>query len=126
MRENGEIYFDSNGALNEHRRVGGQEVIVHYDDIPERDVTTVRGIPCTTALRTVIDIAPDLDNAQLRRAVQDCLDRQLFSMEEAKARLAELDMLDRPGAQLLRLLLADAAARPTERDARPVRPGGGG
>jgi hypothetical protein len=81
-------------------------VLVHYDDIPEKDITTVHGIPCTTALRTVIDIAPDLDRDQLRRAVQDCLDRQLFSVEEAKARLLEPDMLSRPGAHLLRPLLA--------------------
>src|SRR5439155_17042536 len=62
-----EIYFDSNGSLTERRRFGGQEVIVHYDDVPPSDITTVDGIPCTTALRTVIDIAPDLDRAQLRR-----------------------------------------------------------
>jgi len=100
-----DIFFDGNGALTERRRLGGQEVIVHYDDLPEKDITTVRGIPCTTALRTVIDIAPDLDRAQLERNVQDCLDRRLFSVEEARARLSEPDMANRPGAVLLRRLL---------------------
>ena len=28
------LYFDSNGVLAERRWLGGQEVIVHYDDIP--------------------------------------------------------------------------------------------
>jgi hypothetical protein len=105
-RSDDEIYFDSNGSLTERRRLGGHEVVVHYDDIPEKDITTVDGVPCTTALRTVIDIAPDLERAQLRRVVQDCLARQLFGVEEAKARMLEPDMLSRPGAHLLRSLLA--------------------
>lgn len=99
------IWFDSNGALTERRRLGGQEVVVHYDDLPEKDVTTVRGIPCTTALRTVIDLAPDYDDAQLEQAVQSCLERGLFTMEQARERLAEPDMANRPGARLLRQLL---------------------
>lgn len=69
----GDVYFESNGSLTEHRLLGGQEVIVLYADIPEKDVTTVDGLPCTTALRTVIDIAADVDRAQLDRIVQDCL-----------------------------------------------------
>jgi hypothetical protein len=101
-----DIYFDRSGALTERRRLGGREVIVHHDDLPERDVTTVDGIPCTTALRTVIDMAPDLGRAELRRAVQHCLDRKLFTIEEARARLCEPDMLDRPGAHLLWALIA--------------------
>jgi hypothetical protein len=100
-----DVYFDSNGALTEHRLIDGQEVIIHYEDIPETDRTTVDGIPCTTALRTVIDIAADIDRAQLDRIVQDCLDRCLFTVEEARARLAEPDMLNRHGADLLRRLL---------------------
>lgn len=100
-----DIWFDSNGALTERRRLGGQEVVVHYDDLPEKDITTVRGIRCTTPLRTVIDIAPDLDHADFERAVQSCLDRRLFSVDEARARLLEPDMANRPGARLLRQLL---------------------
>lgn len=100
-----DVYFDSNGALTEHRRLGDLEVIVHYDDIPARDITTVRGIPCTTALRTVIDLAPDLNPFELDRIVKDCLRRGLFTVEEAEARIAEPDMQRRPGARLLRLYL---------------------
>ena len=99
------IWFDSNGALTERRRLGGQEVIVHYDDLPEKDITTVRGIRCTTALRTVIDLAPDYDHAQLEQAVQSCLERGLFTLEEARSRLHEPDMANRPGARLLRQYL---------------------
>ncbi len=80
-------------------------MIVHYDDIPPKDITTVDGIPCTTALRTVIDIAPDIGVAELQRIVHDCLNRRLFTVEEARARLAEQDMLERSGAELLRRAL---------------------
>jgi hypothetical protein len=100
-----DIYVDANGALTERTRVGGGEVIVHYDDVPAKDITAVNGIPCTTALRTVIDLAHQLDAVQLRRAVDDCLDRRLFSVEEARARLSEPDMANRLGASLVRALV---------------------
>ena len=96
---------DSNGCPTERIWIGDQEVIVHYDDIPAKDRTTVDGIPCTTALRTVIDLAPDLAPGRLERVLQDCLVRGLFTLEEAAARVAESDMLGRPGAELLRRLL---------------------
>jgi hypothetical protein len=100
-----DIYFDANGVLTEHRWIGGQEVVVHYDDVPETDLTTVDGIPCTTALRTVIDIAPDLDPDELRHAIRDCLDRGLFTVEDAMARVAQPDMQQRLGAALVRIHL---------------------
>lgn len=79
--------------------------IVHYDDISESDITTIEGIRCTTALRTVIDIAPEIDAAELERVVRDCLERKLFSVGEALARITKPDMAYRPGAQLLRRVL---------------------
>ena len=100
-----DVYFDSNGCLTERVWRGDQQVIIHYDDVPQTDLTTVRGIPCTTALRTVIDIAPEVDREHLKRIVDDCLRRKLFSVEEAHARLAQDDMRARPGALLLREVL---------------------
>ena len=101
----GSIYFDADGVLTEHRWMDGQEVVVHYDDVPDSDLTVVDGIPCTTALRTVIDIAPDLDALHLDRVVRDCLDRGLFTVDEALARVAQPDMQGRLGATLLRIQL---------------------
>ena len=95
------LYFDSNGVLTERRWIGGQEVIVHYDDIPETDKTVHRGIPVTTPLRTIIDIAPDLSAKRLRQAIEDCLTRGLFTSDDAWARIAQPDMVNRRGAQLL-------------------------
>ena len=100
------IYVDANGCLTERVVLGGQEVVLHYGDIPDSDLTSVDGIPCTTPLRTVIDIALEMEAAELEQIVQDCLDRRLFSREEAMARIAEPDMLSRPGAQLLLQVLA--------------------
>jgi hypothetical protein len=101
----GSIFIDANGDLTERVVLGGQDVIVHYADVPESDITSVHGIRCTTPLRTVIDIATETEAADLERIVRDCLDRRLFSRAEAMARIAEPDMLSRPGAQLLRQML---------------------
>lgn len=96
---------DGNGAPTERRRIGGQEVIVHYSDVPESDITVLRGIPVTTPLRTVIDLAPEVEGVELARMVDDCLRRRLFTLEEAWVRLAEPDMEHLPGAEILRRLL---------------------
>jgi hypothetical protein len=99
------LSIDANGCLTERVRLGGQDAIIHYDDVPDTDVTTVDGIPCTTPLRTVIDLAAELEATHLERMVQDCLDRRLFTLAEAHARLAEDDMVNRRGADVLRRFL---------------------
>jgi hypothetical protein len=96
---------DGNGQLTERAWLGDQEVIIHREDIPESDLTTISGIPCTNALRTVIDIAPEIETAHLERIVQDCLARRLFTVEEAARRIAQSDMVGRRGAELLRRAL---------------------
>ena len=101
---------DGNGVLTERMWFGEHEVIIHRDDYPETDITTVDGIRCTTALRTVIDVAPDVPASDLEVIVQDCLERGLFTVEEASRRIAEPDMVDRRGAELLRQALPPAGA----------------
>lgn len=93
---------DRNGLLAERLRLhDGVEVVIHRDDYPDSDVTTVRGIPCTTPLRTVIDIAPDVDPASLVSIIRDCLGRGLFTVQEAHVRLEQPDMVDRVGAVMV-------------------------
>ncbi len=101
-----ELPLDSNGDPVEIVDVGGAEVIVHYADLPAEDVTMVDGIPCTTALRTMIDIAPEVELPELERLVGECLARGLFTVEQAFVRLAAEDMRVRPGAMRLRTLMA--------------------
>ncbi|HEV7721604.1 MAG TPA: hypothetical protein VGO60_09980 [Iamia sp.] len=100
-----DMWIDANGAPTELHRTDGIEVVVHHDDIPEKDRMTVDGIPCTTPLRTLIDLAPELSDDELHRAVEDCLSRRLFTVDEAKARIEEDDMRDRSGARLLEKVL---------------------
>jgi len=89
---------DANGCLAERRSFDGIDVVLHYDDIPESDVDVIDGIRCTTALRTVIDLAAELDRPDLERMIDDCLARGLFTPGEAFARVAHPDMLGRRGA----------------------------
>jgi hypothetical protein len=98
--------YDANGCLTERMRVGDQQIVVHYDDIPESDITTVRGLRCTTPIRTVIDIAPEMPSEELDRIIRDCLDRKLFTVEQARARIEQPDMAARVGAHMVSSALA--------------------
>jgi Lon protease-like protein len=113
---NDDIYLDSNGCPTERIRVGGQEIVVHYDDIPESDITTVRGLRCTTPIRTVIDLAPEMPAADLERIIRDFLNRGLFTVEQALARTNQPDMAARVGAHMVRSALCAMAPGDT-----PVR-----
>jgi hypothetical protein len=101
-----EIGVDANGCLTERIVIDGQDVIVHYDDIPDSDITTIDGLRVTTALRTVIDLAPGLEAAKLDRIVRHCLDRRLFDIDQAVTRIAQPDMEARARAKLLGKALA--------------------
>ncbi|MGH8962466.1 MAG: hypothetical protein ACRDWT_14985 [Jatrophihabitantaceae bacterium] len=103
---NNVFYVDANGCLTERVAMDGQDVIVHYDDVPDSDITSINGIRCTTALRTVIDVAPELDRTELEQMVQECLDRRLFTPEEAMERVAKPDVLTRLGATLVRQVVS--------------------
>jgi hypothetical protein len=102
---------DGNGVPTERVWLGDVEVIVHHEDVPASDITTVHGIGVTTPVRTLIDIAPDTDPTDLAAMVRDALHRNLFSLDEAWHRLGQPDMAQRRGAELLRRVLP-----PSERD----------
>ena len=106
-----DVWIDLNGAPTERIFRDGQEIIVHYDDLPEKDCTVLDGIPCTTALRTMIDLAPQSSSDELASMVRQCLDRQLFSADEAFARVHEPDMLLRPGALVFKKCLERLVGR---------------
>ena len=53
----------------------------------------------------MIDLAPEMTPHDLARMVRDCLERRLFTVEQALARIVEPDMRTRPGAKLLRQAL---------------------
>jgi hypothetical protein len=96
---------DVNGCLLESGSLGGVEVILRREDVPESDITTVDGIRCTTAIRTVIDIAATMKDDDFVAMVADALARGLFTEAEAWQRLDQPDMALHVGAQLLRRTL---------------------
>jgi hypothetical protein len=100
---------DGNGVPTERRQLGDQAVVIHYDDVPPSDITMVKGIRCTTALRTVIDLAPELAPTDLDLMVRDFLGRGLFTIDDAWRRLSQPDMATRRGAEILRALLPPTA-----------------
>jgi hypothetical protein len=102
------MYVDANGCPTEVVTLSDHKIVVHYDDIPESDITTVRGLRCTTPLRTVIDLAPQISEAELEEMIRDFLDRRLFTIKQAQARLAQPDMASRRGAELVRRILPRA------------------
>ena len=101
---------DANGMPMEEMFVGGTRVIVHHGDVPLSDITTISGIRCTTPLRTVIDLAPEVEPHHLTEMVLDCLERRLFTVNEARRRLRQPDMATHPGAERVRLVLQQAQA----------------
>lgn len=107
----GDLFLDDNGCFAVRTRLGGQPVIVHYDDVPDTDKTIRHGIPCTTALRTIIDVAPSVPAQELERMVVNGLERELFTIAEAEVRLAQPDMRTRSGAVLLRRVLSHLGGR---------------
>lgn len=90
-------------SVAEFHRGGKGVAMIRFGD--ER-ATVVDGISYTTALRTVIDVACDVEIPELERLVRDCLARRLFTAEEAFVRLSADDMRTRPGAGRLRALIA--------------------
>jgi hypothetical protein len=96
---------DGNGALTEVASVGGVQVIVHHGEVPASDLTMISGIRCTTALRTVIDLAAEVEPQHLEEMIFDCLDRRLFTVDEAHRRLSQPDMATHRGAERVRRVL---------------------
>lgn len=108
----GRYFIDGNGLLAERVKFGDLDIVMHYDDIPESDVSTVDGIRCTTPLRTMIDLAPQYEGRDLEHAIRDCLERGLFTSDEAFARVRASDMLMRPGATLFTRALRNVLETP--------------
>lgn len=96
---------DPNGYLLERGVLGGVDVIIGRDPVPESDITTIGGIRVTTPVRTLIDIAVTMEPEHFLEAVADAMQRELFTEEEAWRRLEQPDMEQHIGAHLLRMTL---------------------
>jgi very-short-patch-repair endonuclease len=72
--------------------------------LDERDVTEIKGIPVTSATRTVLDLAAVLDDDHLIRVLDDFLRRRLTSIERLGNDLERMGPR-RPGAKRMRAIL---------------------
>jgi very-short-patch-repair endonuclease len=87
---------------------GKPEITAHRCQLSEDETTEVRGIPCTTITRTLIDVAPLLTAGSLRRA----LNQAEISVGIDFAGLEEAARSGRRGARALRTLVEDRASEP--------------
>lgn len=94
-------------------------VVVHrIARLDDCDVTWVRGLPVTTPVRTIIDLAGVLDPDALEHALGDARIRRLVTVRAVLERLEEIGAPGRPGAALLQALLAPIGSVWVDRSAR--------
>jgi hypothetical protein len=97
----------------DHPRIRAHET--NY--LPPEDVTFHRGVPVTSPLRTLLDLAATLDHKQLRRAVRESQARKLVDLTELVGRLRGPG--PRRGRAQLRRIVATSAA-PTRSELEDV------
>jgi hypothetical protein len=82
------------------------------------DVANVRRLPVTSPVRTIIDLAGVLAPGDLERVIASARSRRLVTVRAVLGRLDELGSVGRPGAALLRTLLAPIGSVWVDRSAR--------
>lgn len=75
--------------------------------ILDHHVTVVRGVPCTTASRTLFDLARTTGEARLRRGIDRGLNLGICTMGSLYQVHYELGGRGRPGTRRMRAVLAD-------------------
>jgi hypothetical protein len=70
------------------------------------DVVRLRGLPVTTPVRTIVDLATVLEHDDLRAALEEAVARGLVTVRAVGAGLDAIGSSGRPGAARLRALLA--------------------
>jgi hypothetical protein len=98
-------------------RVGG--VVVHrVSSIGGNDVVSVRGLPITSPVRTIIDLAGSLAEPELEAAFERARSRGLVTVRAVGVRLDEMGTVGRPGTARLRTLLAAVGSGRVDASAR--------
>jgi hypothetical protein len=90
-------------------------VVVHraWTLKPGLDHTLVRGLPCTTVQRTLIDLAGELEPIALEQALDSAARKDRGVLERTRVRLEELGTKGRAGADVLAKLLAHPPLSPS-------------
>jgi hypothetical protein len=82
------------------------------------DVVRVHGLPVTTPVRTIVDLAAVLGADDLRAALEHALARDLVTVRAVGTGLDEIGSAGRPGAARLRVLLAASGSGEVRPSAR--------
>ena len=88
-------------AVGQRRKLRG--MTVHRRTLPRRDITRERGIPVTTPIRTMIDLAGACDRRQAEALVNEADARGLVKADTLRARIDRA--AGQPGVPLLRDVL---------------------
>jgi very-short-patch-repair endonuclease len=88
-------------------------VRVHRAKLHPDEITREDGIPVTTVARTLLDLAPVLDEDQLLKTIEESERRQLFDLRAVEAVLTRAG--HRPGTPALRTVLAEYRDPPPTR-----------
>jgi Transcriptional regulator, AbiEi antitoxin len=88
-------------------------VRVHRAKLHPDEITRVDGIPVTTVARTLLDLAPVLDEDQLLKTIEESERRQLFDLRAVEAVLTRAR--HRSGTPALRTVLAEYRDPPPTR-----------
>jgi very-short-patch-repair endonuclease len=102
-RDEGSIHLIGDLA----RQVTLDGVISHRSGLLEPgDIVTRYGMPCTSALRTVIDLSGPMNVVELGEVVDDFLRRKLLKLEEMRARVEHVRPAPGRSVATLRQVLA--------------------
>lgn len=82
------------------------------------DVVYARGLPVTTPVRTIIDLAAVLGDHDLRSAVDRARSRRLLTVRSVRVRLDEIGAAGRPGVRRLRAVLEASGSGDLDPSAR--------
>lgn len=77
------------------------------NDLPSRDRTVVDGIPVSTPVRTILDVARYVSPTRLGALLDDAVRRDLTTYREAQQRFGELAARGRDGIATARTVLED-------------------
>jgi len=94
-------------------------VVVHrVTRIDADDIVRVRGLPITSPVQTIIDLAGSVGEADLEAALECARARGLVTVRAVRVRFDEIGTVGRPGAARLRALLAAVGSGRVDASAR--------
>ena len=107
--------IDVSGTTRRHRPKGAK-IAPHNLVVPPQDIVVIRGIPVTSAARTLFDIAATVTEDDLEVMFEEALRRRLVTCARLRWQLRHRGRNGRPGTAALRKLLdrRDPRLAPTE------------